>query len=548
MQSTNSFQKLHEYFSTSLYQEESFTNENIQHFLENSKKVPPLDPARNKTQCVKFPLSYSINLLNTLDPQNEVIISMDGSSFPEKHRAGCCARVFPPGKKYSYENPIFIGDRDSLYAELYSFISALEILYTLIEQQKIIPKTKIHFLTDSKEARYLLMSKAPPEKHSQIVLFLRQSLKKTLKMFIYEIHWIPGHVGVGIHEKTHRCARAAAQYYNKVPKFPHEFKISVFPRGEGFYGKHDFFLDQKVKLPEIYAPPLNGNAALLISKFFINYIISNPQTTTTTTIEQKWFDCFKRSNFVVPPPWTKNNLLVTALRTPYIVTHDLFSAPLNALGWAYYQDNPKLPEFGFFEPLSACNQLFLHILTEYEVKFLNKKIEQDLQANKVDPWRVAFFISEKEEKHLREFPNTISNKIATFNIGKTTIHLCLIENTIAHKLDPPMHNKLNKWLQQFPNHKIHLQTEETSVRRSIQPYFQADLPSDSTILSQSYMNYLNPQTHPPKPDVDPTINLTGFHPNFNLHISEIKNCNSLLQQIYKHHSYKYKKIKHMFNK
>ena len=47
----------------------------------------------------------------------------------------------------------------------------------------------------------------------------------------------------------------------------------------------------------------------------------------------------------------------------------------------------------------------------------------------------------------------------------------------------------------------------------------------------------------PKPHIDPTINLIGFHPNYNLHISELKNGNSLMQQIYKNTSYKYNKIK-----
>ena len=94
---------------------------------------------------------------------------MDGSSFPpnknfSKRRAGCCARVFIPGEKKCYENPIFLGDQDSLYAELYSFIASLEVLYSVIAQLKIVPHTTFHFLTDRKEARYLLLFQSSPRK------------------------------------------------------------------------------------------------------------------------------------------------------------------------------------------------------------------------------------------------------------------------------------------------------------------------------------------------------------------------------------------------
>ena len=92
----------------------------------------------------------------------------------QKHNAISTSRstCFGIKVKHGYENPIFLGDLDSLYAELYSFISAFEILHCLIEQQKIIPQTKFHFLTDSKEARYFLLSIAPPEKtHNLFCLF-----------------------------------------------------------------------------------------------------------------------------------------------------------------------------------------------------------------------------------------------------------------------------------------------------------------------------------------------------------------------------------------
>ena len=435
-----------------------------------------------------------------------------------------------------------MGDQDSLYAELYSFIASLEVLYSVIAQLKIVPHTTFHFLTDSKEARYLLLSKAPPEKYAQLVLFIRQNLKTILKNFCYKIHWIPGHAEIGVHDRTHCCARVAATCFNNIPKFPPKFEVSVFARDSPFYVIPPYGQGKQMSPNEIFPSAMGGNMSLLITKFFINYLISNPQT--IPKIQQTWFDHFGRSSYAAPPPWEDNHLLVTALRTPYVVTHHLPSTPSNALGWAYHHNNPELPEFGFFKPGSACNQLFLYALTEHELIFLNKKIEQELQQNKADPWRIAFFISEKEKSHLREFPDTISSKIATFSVGPTTIHLQCIQNKIASKLDTIMHHKLITWGHQFQQYQIHIKpTFPSPPRRSIQSYFQPELPPQSTILSQSYMKYLQPQPSQPTPNIDPTINLIGFHPHFKRHISELENGNKFMHQLYKHHSYKYDKIK-----
>jgi hypothetical protein len=57
------------------------------------------------------------------------------------------------------------------------------------------------------------------------------------------------------------------------------------------------------------------------------------------------------------------------------------------------------------------------------------------------------------------------------------------------------------------------------------------------------MQYLQPYASQPSPHIDPTINLIGFHPHFKLDISELKNGNSLMQQMYKNICYKYDKIK-----
>ena len=102
---------------------------------------------------------------------------MDGSSFPSnknfsKRRAGCCARVFIHGEEYCYENSIFLGDQDSVYAELYSFIESLEVLYLVIAQLKIVPHTTFHFLTDSKEARYLFFCPKLPPKNTPNLYYL----------------------------------------------------------------------------------------------------------------------------------------------------------------------------------------------------------------------------------------------------------------------------------------------------------------------------------------------------------------------------------------
>ena len=134
---------------------------------------------------------------------------------------------------------------------------------------------------------------------------------------------------------------------------------------------------------KIIPPQMSGNMSLLVTKFFVNFLISNPNN--TPKIEQHWFDHFKRSNYAVPPPWENNHLLVTALRTPYVVTHHLPSTPSNALGWAYHRDNPELPEFGFFQPGTACNHLFLYALTESELFFVILRFHDNCNLN--SNWR-----------------------------------------------------------------------------------------------------------------------------------------------------------------
>ena len=139
---------------------------------------------------------------------------------------------------------------------------------------------------------------------------------------------------------------------------------------------------------KIHPQKLVGNTSMLIAKFFINYLINNPGE--IPIIEQGWFSSFLNWTYIPPPSWSDNNLLVTALRTPYVVTRHPHFTPLNALGWACYRSNPKRPELGFFSKNRPCSQLYLYALTEHEIKVLNARIRQSFQHNQRDPWRVVF--------------------------------------------------------------------------------------------------------------------------------------------------------------
>ena len=99
--------------------------------------------------------------------------------------------------------------------------------------------------------------------------------------------------------------------------------------------------------------------------------------------------------YTPPPPWRDNDLLVTALRTPYVVTKHPHFTPLNALGWSCYRYNPTRPEFGFFSKNTPCSQLYLYALTEREIKTLNGRIRANFQNNQGDPWRVVFITTKK---------------------------------------------------------------------------------------------------------------------------------------------------------
>ena len=262
----------------------------------------------------------------------------------------------------------------------------------------------------------------------------------------------------------------------------------------------------------IYTPDLSGNTSFLIAKFFTNCLVSNPGH--VPTIEEGWFSPFLNITYTPPPPWRDNNLRITALRPPYVVTKHPQFTPLNALGWSCYRHNPKRPEFYFFSKNTPCSQLYLYALTEHELKILNARIRQNFRPNHRDPWRVVFFTTKKERKFLRKFESTLLvTNIACFVAGDTKYFVHLIENRLSQKMDPILYKKLHSWISQFSQHKIFIDPERAKVsRRSIQSYFHAKLRANSTALAQPNMSYLNASVEDLQTPLDPSLSLIGFHP------------------------------------
>ena len=370
--------------------------------------------------------------------------------------------------------------------------------------------------------------------------FLRQQVTDTLRPFQVNFHWIASHINLPPHDRADALAKSAAFSNGIPPIFPPIFCRNQYNKGTC------------LKLPactnvmpiddEICPPKLSGNIGLLIAKFFTNYLIGNPGD--IPHIEKEWFSSFLDMSYSPPPSWGDNDLLITALRTPYVVTKHPQFTPLNALGWSCYRHNPKRPEFGFFSKNMPCSQLYLYALTEHEIKMLNGRIRQNFQHNQKDPWRVVFFTTDKESMFLRRFENTFYTNVARFVQNDTNYCVHLIENKLSQIVDPILYRKLNSWISQFSQHKIFIEPEPNTVsRRSIQPYFHSKLPESSTTLAQPYMSYLNPSLRSNKNTLDPSLSLIGFHPIHHYHKSEITHTNTLIMELYTKVCHKYEILK-----
>ena len=278
----------------------------------------------------------------------------------------------------------------------------------MTQHDKLPLHTTIHFVTDSKEARYLILSKSQPTKHPQLVLFLRQMMSKVLNNYNFHIHWVASHINIFIHDYVDQMAKNAAksdatQHQTFPPKFkekhfPQKISLSI-PQRYSFLKRKESEIKQ-----EIAVPPLSGNTVILITKFFINYLVSHPDK--VPQIQPSWFHRFRFQNYTDTPCWKDNHLLVTALRTPYIVTHHPTHATKNALGWSCYQKNPKCPEFGFFSKNTPCSQLYLYPLSDYEIEVLNRRIYHNFCKIQSIPWRIAFFTKGEQNVCLRKFRHT----------------------------------------------------------------------------------------------------------------------------------------------
>ena len=526
---TNPYGVLQRHLATTLFQKIPFTNSEITHILNTTPRQCTRGIKTSETL-----LQDAVNLINGLNPKSNILVFLDGSSFSATHdfprqRAGCSAIVFFPGEDYSIETSLFLGQQGPCYAELYSVHLALEVIHDKLRVCKFPSHVQVHFITDSKEVKSLIPTTYPPKTHTRLVQFLRQQVAKTLQSFKVNFFWIASHINFPPHDRADTLAKSAARSNGTPPVFPPVFQNKNYQKGTGLViPTISTFTDDLNMKEAIYTPDLSGNTSLLIAKFFTNYLISNPGN--VPTIEEGWFSPFLNMTYTPPPPWRDNNLLITALRTPYVVTKHPQFTPLNALGWSCSRYNPKRPEFGFFSKNTPCSQLYLYALTEHELKILNARIRQNFRPNHRDPWRVVFFTTKKEHKFLRKFESTLFTNIACFVAGDTKYFVHLIENRLSQKVDPILYKKLHSWISQFSQHKIFIDPEPAKVsRRSIQSYFHAKLPENSTALAQPYMSYLNAFVEDLQTPLDPSLSLIGFHPANTYHKSETTQTNQLLR-------------------
>ena len=235
----------------------------------------------------------------------------------------------------------------------------------------------------------------------------------------------------------------------------------------------------------------------------------------------------------------------TTLQEHVITEHPAY-IPENCLGWSCYEEILGCEEFGYFCKETPCNQLYLYPLCESDIKYLYTIVRRHF-VKSGKPWKVAFITKKSESVFVRKFNTLTYKNLARFRTDNTVFDLHTLGNHLSNIVDPIIFRKLECWIQQFEKYNLFSQPISNSIpRRSILPYFNTQIPEESTILSQPYMKYLYPQSkiHIPIDDsIDPTLSLIGFHPTQHYHPTELSNMNKLIEDIYKSQSNKYKEFK-----
>ena len=108
---TNPYGTLQKHLATHLFQKIPFTNSDLTATLNTTPKTCTRE---NKTTAKL--LEDAVTLINGLNPATNILIFLDGSSFPVTHAcktqtASSSAIVFFPSKNYSIETSIFLGNR-----------------------------------------------------------------------------------------------------------------------------------------------------------------------------------------------------------------------------------------------------------------------------------------------------------------------------------------------------------------------------------------------------------------------------------------------------
>ena len=269
--------------------------------FDSPPKPPFSDFKIRKNICL---LCHIGTLINGLNPATNILIFLDGSSFPVTHdcetqTAGSSAIVFFPSENYSIETSVFLGHRDSSYAELYSVHLALEVIHNQMRVCKFPAHVQVHFITDSKDVQRMISTNCPPTRHTDLVQFLRQEVAQTLQSLKPHFHWVASHTGLSPHDRADTLAKSAALSAGTPPTFPPVFCHKHYQKGmrltlpKGLASQNDLNMDE-----EIYPPDLSGNTSLLIAKFFTNYLISNPGH--SPTIEDGWFSAFLNTTYTPP--------------------------------------------------------------------------------------------------------------------------------------------------------------------------------------------------------------------------------------------------------
>lgn len=408
-----------------------------------------------------------IEFLQSIATPTTIIAYTDGSKSPTTHRAGSAAILTFPSRHPPLASSLTLSRPEILYAEVHAILLCLELTLTHIHRFPL-HKT-IYILTDCNDTLDLVLSTQPPTKFTSLVLATRTAFLQLSRHLTIHIHWIGSHAGLPGNEHAHTLACTAASKPIQLPSFPLPQPLTYHV----ITNPHFLTPQTPLDFHSSILPQLSPTLAHLVAALFLQHLQTHTLADTLPHLTAPLIQAFTTATESPELPWRDCQLLVTALRVPYVDTPHPSLLPHNTVGWMCSQCDEKCFEIlGRVEDSKICNRLILdHQLSVADVSRLVKL--HDTPKNIATPWRLAFFVPQRQYIQIERLTlkEAKLQQIASFHAADgSTFHLVCIDNALARVVDDYLLSPLRKWLKQFPTHSLNPVLEKPTphtIRRCI---------------------------------------------------------------------------------